>query len=401
MAHDSQGDGSQRPRQTLAFVVAPRGHVWEKNAMNLVKEILNRCSGDVLNQIAAKLGVDESAAGDAVQAAVPAMLGGLASVASREDGARKLTSAISSLGSSSMDDMAGSFGGNADALADRGSSLLSSLFGDGMIASLAGALGRYTGLTGSSIKSVLAMLAPMVLGKVASAWKAKGGTPQALTNLFAEQRHNIAEAMPAGFSLADAPDWSTASRAAPSMATATADRYARPAKRSAASWAVPLALGAIACLLLWSFLRPRDDAGAVADRPADQAQQEVTAMKPVAPAGPAAPGATEVARINDDLRGIFATASKVFAEIKDAASAEAARPELEALNARIDGMQGTLATLPATSTESLRATADRSIAELKEQGAKSLETPGLSAETKTQIDGILQKLGTLFSPSSP
>ncbi|MBA3482412.1 MAG: DUF937 domain-containing protein [Pirellulales bacterium] len=366
--------------------------------MNLVKDIVDRCSGDMLNQIGAKIGVDQDAAGDAVKAAVPAMLGGLASIASREDGAREITSAISSLGSSSMNDMAGMLRGDVDTLADRGSGLLSSLFGDGMIASLAGALGKYAGLTSGSIKSLLAMLAPMVLGKVASAWKAKGGTPQALTNLFAEQRHNIAEAMPAGFSLADAPDWSTAQRTAPSMATATADRYAHPDKPSAARWAVPLALGAIACLLLWSFLRPRDDAGAVADRPADQAQQEVTAMKPLAPAAPAA---TDVARINDELRDIFATAGKAFADMKDAASAEVARPQLEALNARIDGMQKTLAALPATSTESLRATADRSLAELEVQGAKTLETPGLSPELKTLIDGILQKLATLFSPSSP
>jgi hypothetical protein len=371
-----------------------------KNAMNLVKDIVDRCSGDILNQIGAKLGVDEDAAGDAVQAAVPAMLGGLASVASREDGARKLTSAVSSLGSSSMDDMAGMLRGDVDALADRGSGLLSSLFGDGMIASLAGALSKYTGLSVGSIKSLLAMLAPMVLGKVATAWKSKGGTPQALTNLFADQRHNIAEAMPAGVSLADAPDWSTAQRAAPSMATATAtaDRYARPAKRSAASWAVPLALGALACLLVWSFMRPRGDAGAVANRPADQAKQEVTAMKPVAPEAPAA---SEIARVNDDLRGIFATAGKVFADVKDAATAEVARPQLEALNARIDGMHKTLATLPETSTASLRATADRSIAELKEQGATALETPGLSPEIKALIDGILQKLATLFAPSSP
>lgn len=366
--------------------------------MNLVKDIVDRCSGDILNQIGAKLGVDEDAAGDAVQAAVPAMLGGLASIASREDGARKLTSAISSLGSSSMDDMAGMLRGDADALANRGSGLLSSLFGDGMIASLAGALGKYAGLTSGSIKSLLAMLAPMVLGKVASAWKAKGGTPQALTNLFAEQRHNIAEAMPSGFSLADAPDWSTAQRAAPSTATATADRYARPAKRSAASWAVPLALGALACLLLWSFMRPRGDAGAVADRPADQAKQEVTAMKPVAPEAPAA---AEVARVQDDLRGALATAGKVFAEIKDAATAEAARPQLEALSARIDGLRKTLAMLPATSVTSFRETADRSITELEEQGTKALETPGLSAEIKSLIDGILQKLASLFAPATP
>ncbi len=37
--------------------------------MNLVKDIVDRCSGDMLNQIGAKIGVDQDAAGDAVKAA--------------------------------------------------------------------------------------------------------------------------------------------------------------------------------------------------------------------------------------------------------------------------------------------------------------------------------------------
>jgi hypothetical protein len=362
--------------------------------MNLVKEIIDRCSGEAARQIGAKLGIDEDTACDAVTAAVPAMLSGMGSIASREDGARKLTSAISSMGSSNMDDMAGMLRGNADDLADRGSSLLGSLFGEGMISNLASSLGRYTGLSGGAMKNLLAMIAPLVIGKVGSAWKAKGGTPQALTNLFADQRNNIAEAMPAGFSLADTPDWSTPQRAAPAMAST--ERYARPEKRSMASWAVPLALGALACLLLWSFMRPRDE-GAVADRPAAEPRQEVTALKPV---DGAAPTAAEVTRLQDDLRGTIATADKVFAGITNAETAEAARPQLAALAARIDVLQQSISQLPATSVDSLRETADQSMTDLRERGATALETPGLSAELRTLIDGILQKLDSLFAPAN-
>jgi hypothetical protein len=363
--------------------------------MNLVKEILDRCSGEAARQIGAKLGVDEDAACDAVKAAVPAMLGGMASIASREDGARRLTSAISSMGSSNMDDMAGMLRGNADELADRGSGLLGSLFGEGMISNLANSLGRYAGLTSGAMKNLMAMIAPLVVGKVASAWKAKGGTPQALTNLFAEQRQNIAQALPAGLALPETPDLSTTQRAAPAMATT--ERYARPEKRSMASWAVPLALGALACLLLWSFMRPREEPGAVADRPAAEPRQEVTAMKPV---DPSAPAAAEAARLQDDLRGTIATADKVFASITDAQTAEAARPQLEALAARIDVLQKSLAQLPATSVDSIRETADQSLTDLRQRGEQTMETPGLSAELRTLINGILQKLASLFAPAN-
>lgn len=367
--------------------------------MDLVNEIMDRCSGEVLGQLSSLLNTDDDTAGYAASAAVPSLLAGLASVASQDDGARKVASALKGLGASSMDEVAGMLRGDSEAVAQRGSSLLNSLFGENMIAGLATAVGKYSGLASDSIRRLLALLTPMVLGKVAAAWKAKGATPQALTSLLADQRHHIAEAMPAGFSLADVPGWSAVKHSA-AAAPATARRAAATAEtgaRSAASWAVPLALGALGLLLIWSFMRPRPDANAVADRGARTPAQEVTSLKPVVPD---ASTAANVAQINDDLRSIFTTAGEVLGDVKDAASAEAARPQLEELSTKIDGIRALLAQLPATGVDSLRTMADKSIVTLKDQANKTLETPGLGADIKALIDQILRKLAELFAPAA-
>jgi hypothetical protein len=367
--------------------------------MNLVEEIMDRCSGDVLGKLSSQLNTDEETAGYATSAAVPSLLAGLASVGSGADGARKITSALHGLGSSSIDEVTGMLGDDADAVAQRGSSLMDSLFGDNMIGGIAAAVGKYSGLSGESIRKLLALLAPMVLGKVASAWKTRGGTPQALTSLLAEQRHNIAEAAPAGFSLANVPGWSTVTSAT-AAAPATARRAAATAEtgaRSAASWAVPLAIGALGLLLIWSFMRPRPDANAVADRNDSTTARETTSLKPVVPD---ASTAADVARINDDLRSVYATAGSVLGDITDAASAEAARPELEALSTKIDGIETMLARLPASRVDSLRTMADKSMVTLREQATRTLETPGLTVDIKSLINQILRKLTELFAPAA-
>src|SRR5262249_40473072 len=136
--------------------------------------------------------------------------------------------------------------GNSDALTQRGGSLLSSLFGDSLLNSVANSIGRFSGLNAGAAKSVLTMLAPMVLGHVATQWKSRGGNASALTSLLTEQKKNIADAIPSGFTLPEVPGLGKLGEAA-----RAGSREAATATRSAASWAVPLVLAAVAAFLLW------------------------------------------------------------------------------------------------------------------------------------------------------
>jgi hypothetical protein len=367
--------------------------------MNLVTDIMDQFSGDLTGRLSSLLNTDEDSVSYAASAAVPALLAGLSSLASSKDGATKVSSALGGMASSSMDQIAGMLRGDADAVALRGTNLLSSLFGDGMVNSVVGMVSRASGLSGDTIRKLLSYLAPMVMGKVASAWKAKGATPQALTNLLSEQRHNIAEAMPAGISLAEIPGWSTVK-----VATATTAETGRraaatagAATSSAASWAIPLLIGALALFMLWSYMRNRPEEAAVVNSPA-QTTQEVTAQKPVVP-GEAV--AIDVDGVNDKLKDIFTKAGDAFREISDATSAEAAKPKLEELSRQLDDAKKMMISLPEAGITSIRQMADSQIASLKEPAEKTLETPGLSAEAKSLINKLLEKLDELFTAPAP
>lgn len=365
--------------------------------MNLVKDIMDQFSGDLMGKLGSLLNADEDSVNYATSAAVPALLAGLSSLASSGDGAKKATSVLSELGSSGIGDILGLLSSDANAVESRGSNLLASLFGDNMLTNLAGMLGKSSGLTGGIVRKLLTLLAPVVLGKVASAWQNKGGTAQALTNLMSEQRANINAAMPAGFSLADIPGWSTGTKApTPQVA---ADRYATTkvaeAPSSLARWAVPLLLAALGLFLVWDFMKPRANETASVDR-TESTPEKVVVHKPITDSPSAA---ADISQVDSDLRGIFTKAGEVFAEIKDASSAATARPKLEELEKQIDGMKSLVTRLPSAGLTTVREMADTSLATLKDKAKKTFEAPGLPAEIKSLIETILQKLAELFAPA--
>ena len=227
--------------------------------MNLVKLITDQLSDETLDKLSALLGTDSETAGAAATAAVPTLLSGLGGMASRGEGAKKLSDVLNGIDAGSMGNLAQLLGGDTNGLMQRGSSLLNSLFGDNMISGVANAISRYSGINVDSAKRLLAYLLPMILGKVTAQWRSQGGTIGALTSLFADQKRNIADAIPAGFPLADIPGLSGAGEAV-RAATQSPRRAAEPAEAasgSLANWVLPLAVLIVGGLLLWNFLKPR------------------------------------------------------------------------------------------------------------------------------------------------
>ena len=211
--------------------------------------------------------------------------------------------------------------------------MLGSLFGDSMVSGIANAISRFTGLNAAVVKSLLAFLSPLVLGKVAAQWKTQGGTNQALKSLFADQRENITNAVPAGFSLADIPGLTgTKEPAYTTRRTAEIE----PARRAIARELVSAAGTRPARLdsFCGNFCRdPRADQAAV-KKPAETVDKAV-AMKPASPEVIDVP---DLARVRDDLGGLFKSLDTGFSDIRDAASAERAMPALKDLNGKIDAM---------------------------------------------------------------
>jgi hypothetical protein len=305
---------------------------------------------------------------------------------STDVGARRLTDALGGLDTGGLGNVAQMLGGDAGSLLNKGSSMLGSLFGDSITSSLAGALSRFTGMNTGAAKSLLAYLAPLVLGKVAAQWKDQGGGTQALKNLFATQRDNIAGALPTGLSLADIPGANDIRKAA-----TTAARKAEAVHSSAgstASWLVPVALVLLGGFLLWQFLSRRGAEQAVADA-ANEAADTVTAMKPVLPERIEIPGLDAV---REDVGGMFKSLDTAFADIRDAASAERAMPALRDLNAKIDSMGETLSRLPAAARNSLRPVIEEQVKVTTEKANAVGSIEGIGAEIRALIQEIITKI---------
>ena len=93
--------------------------------MNLVKVILDLLlSGDVLGKLGSLLGTDDETTKKATSAAVPAMLSGLAGLASSEDGVHKLASTFGSLDPDSYANSARMLSGDTAPHAERRQSAL-------------------------------------------------------------------------------------------------------------------------------------------------------------------------------------------------------------------------------------------------------------------------------------
>jgi hypothetical protein len=356
--------------------------------------IEEQLSGDTLERLSSAIGADPETTGRATSAAIPTILASLANLASNDDGAKKLAGALNSLDSNSLGSLGQLLGGDTGALVNKGMSLLSSSLGENMLANISGAISRFAGLDTGMVRKLVAMLAPVVLGKVASQWKAQGGTPSALTGLMAEQKRYLPDSMPAGFSLEDVPGLAGAKEAFRTVGQTTR-RTAESADRAApslASWLLPIAGLLLVAFLLWQFLKPRPETGSVAQQTGAQqpAQGErVTAMKP---AVPNLPGMPNVTSLTEELNTTFKSIGETFVSIKDAASAEAAAPKLEELSAKIDSIKAMMAKLPETGRTTLQTVVNDQLNPIKEQAQQALDIPGLSERVQALINQIVRKL---------
>ena len=164
--------------------------------------IMQLLGPSIINRLAASLGANQGLVGKAISAAVPAILAGLTSMASRGGGAgaafrtlspNKTPSILSNLG-----DLIGS--PQQQTVAENGTDILSSLLGGSSTNALAGALSKFAGLSGAQGSSLLGMLAPLVLGQLGQVQKSSALDAGGLANLLNSQKDNIANALPSGFS---------------------------------------------------------------------------------------------------------------------------------------------------------------------------------------------------------
>jgi len=136
--------------------------------MGLLNDILN---SDTIKQISQRLEADEGATGNAIQAALPMLLGGLANNSASQSGASSLLGALDrDHDGSILDDLGGFLD---DYLSGRGAGILSHIFG-AQEGAVERGVSHASGLDLSKVGPLLLMLAPIVMGALGRARRDQG-----------------------------------------------------------------------------------------------------------------------------------------------------------------------------------------------------------------------------------
>lgn len=371
-------------------------------ATNLVSQIMDFLTPDIISKIAGYFGLDRYSTQKAIGASVPAVLAGLVGLASKPEGAKQLSSVLSQQPSGPLDNLRSlTTGTEQRAVAENGAGLLSSLFGGSVFNTIAGAVGKYAGVGEGTSKSLLGMLAPLVLGSVAQQQRQSGLDANGLSSFLGSQKDNIVAAMPSGFgnmlggtgimeSLGDA--WrgtsaaasAAAGRFASSASEATADvrraaQYTpRDATRPASSGWLPWALGllVLAGLAWWLTSQPGTR---VADQPTATVQNLTVGG----------------VNVSTQITSAINSMKSAIQGITDPTTAQAALPRLQQAAAQLDNVSGLAVQLPSSGRNALATRVASEIPALDRDFNMVMARPEIAAVVGPEINGLRTKLNAL------
>ncbi len=151
---------------------------------DLMQSIAAQLDGGALTQLSSQLGTDSRSTQNAVQAALPLLLGALAKNSASSGGADALASALDrDHDGSILDDLGGFLGGGAST---DGAAILGHVLGAREPTVEAG-IGKATGLGSDKIAQLLQMLAPIVLGYLGRQKRQQGLSSDMLGELLGTQ----------------------------------------------------------------------------------------------------------------------------------------------------------------------------------------------------------------------
>jgi hypothetical protein len=160
--------------------------------MSLLDMLQQRLGGDAVNQISSRLGTDPANTRTAIAAALPMLVGALARNAQDPGKAGALANALGRHDGSVLDDVAG-YLGRGDT--GDGDGILGHVLG-GKKATVQTGLGQAAGLDPAKAGTLLAMLAPLVMGALGKAQREKGLDTGGLAGMLGSEQQRAADAAP-------------------------------------------------------------------------------------------------------------------------------------------------------------------------------------------------------------
>jgi hypothetical protein len=169
--------------------------------INILEVIKSQIASKVSGEIGKRLGESDSATAAGVGALIPTILGGLLSKAMAPGGASKLDESLSKGGFDGgiLDNLGGMFSNDeqSSSMTSKGNDVIAMVFGD-KAALLGPIIAKLTGMKSTSVLSMLAMLAPLVMSFLGKQKKTMGLDANGLADFLSSQKDSIAKALPDG-----------------------------------------------------------------------------------------------------------------------------------------------------------------------------------------------------------
>lgn len=154
--------------------------------------LLGQLGGPALAQVSKQLGADDATTKNAINAALPVLMGALAKNASNPDGAAALATALQKKHDGSiLDNLQGALG-NA-AIGAAGAGILKHVLG-GKQSVAAEGVAKASGLDPAKAGALLTMLAPVLMGALGKAQRSGGLDAGGLATMLGEERQRMSPA---------------------------------------------------------------------------------------------------------------------------------------------------------------------------------------------------------------
>jgi hypothetical protein len=161
----------------------------------LVDSVMSNLSEAQIAAIATKLGTDPQQARNAIEHALPLIVGGMAQNASTAQGANALNNALGEHAGFNISDvlsgvLSGSSNGTSGSTSSIGGAILGHIFGGNQAAANQG-LGQTTGLGQQNAGQLMAILAPIVMSALANHAQGQNLSPGGLGGMLGQESQQI------------------------------------------------------------------------------------------------------------------------------------------------------------------------------------------------------------------
>jgi hypothetical protein len=365
-------------------------------AANLTSVVMQFLTPEVIEKIAAFLGLDRAAAQKAAGGAVPALLAGLSDLVSSPAGTSQLSKLLSQQQGNQPADLLHSVG--PQGFAEAGANMLSGLFGGQTMDVMAQAVGKFAGTGDSGGKALLGVLGPIVLGALGQQQRSAGLDANGLASMLRSQKDQITAAIPSG--LADQlgatgliERAAAGVRSGTAAASAGASRMESVSQRAGA-WANPttswryllpavIVLGGVA----WYLERGADDT--VAQLPA--ATKSASGTVGMAPAELTVDGVNLKSQLDTSIN----TLKAALPSMTDAAAAQSALPKLNEAIGQLNDLSARVEKLSPEGRSAIAKIIVLVTPSVNEMCDKVLATPGVGPIAKPTIDDLRVKMDSL------